>query len=88
MKPGETLIKFPCEYSIKIVGEATQAFESETLRILRAHVPKLGEGAIVQKLSKENKYLSITAKIWVENKAQLDAIYQDLSACPLMKFVL
>ena len=49
--------------------------------IIRKHVDDLGEGATRERLSRAGKYTSITVTIRATSRAQLDAIYQDLSDC-------
>lgn len=83
-----SLLSFPCEFPIKIVGLTTLEFEATVLSILRKHVPKLGEAAIKQRLSGQGRYLAITATIQATSQAQLDAIYQECSAHPAILMVL
>ena len=82
------LLTFPCQFPLKIIGFADDAFEGIVIGILNQHVPDLGEGAIVSKKSKGNKYLSITATINAQSQEQLDAIYQALSSDPRILVVL
>ncbi|MBS0289242.1 MAG: DUF493 domain-containing protein [Proteobacteria bacterium] len=81
-------LTFPCEFTLKIVGMANNEFEMAVLKILHHHFPKLGESAISTKLSKNGKYLAYSATVQVVSQAQLDATYLDLSAHPLVLFVL
>jgi putative lipoic acid-binding regulatory protein len=75
----ETLLEFPCEFSVKAMGLATDDFDSVVVEIVRRHVPDLGEGAVKTRPSKEGKYLSVTVTFEATSKPQLDAIYQDLT---------
>ena len=75
----ETLLEFPCEFSVKAMGLATDNFDTVVVEIVRRHVPELGEGAVKTRPSKEGKYLSVTVTFDATSKAQLDAIYQDLT---------
>jgi putative lipoic acid-binding regulatory protein len=79
---------YPCQFTIKIIGHATDTFEGIVIHILNQHVPDLGEGAITSKLSKEAKYLSITATINAKSQEQLDALYRALSSDPHILMVL
>ncbi len=74
--------QFPCEFLIKVFGQASDQFELEVLTIIRKHIPELRENALVCRPSKDGKYLAITITITAESKAQLDDIYRDLSANP------
>lgn len=81
LREQEPLI-FPCEFPIKVFGAANDEFEKNVLSIIRKHVPNLAENAISNRLSKEGKYLALTITLKVDSRAELDAIYQDLSASP------
>ena len=76
----ETLFEFPCRFSVKAMGLAEDDFDALVAGIVRAHVPELGEGAVRSRPSKGGKYLSVTVTFEATSKAQLDAIYQALTA--------
>lgn len=78
----ETLLKFPCEFPIKAFGVSRADFDSLVVEIVRRHAPNLGDSAVASRPSRGGKYTSVTVTVQAENKAQLDAIYQDLTACP------
>ena len=81
MQPTEeSLLEFPCDFSIKAMGRAEPGFDILVVELVRRHVPDIREGAISSRASKGGKWVSITVTITAESKAQLDAIYLDLSA--------
>lgn len=84
----EKLINFPCQFPIKIMGLANDTFEGAVVAILNQHVPDLGEGAIVSKLSKGGKFESMTATINATSQEQLDALYRALTQDPNILMVL
>lgn len=73
-------LKFPCDFPIKVIGNANDSFEAAVLTIVRKHVPDIREGAIKFNSSKQGKYLAITLVIQATSQTQLDAIFQELSA--------
>lgn len=75
-----SLLTFPCEFPIKAMGKADLEFQGAVMRIIRKHVPTLGEGAVEARYSKEGHYLSITVTVPATSQEQLDAIYRDLTA--------
>lgn len=75
----ESLLKFPCDFPIKVMGKAGLEFQALALNIIRKHVPDLSEAAIQTRYSKDNNYIALTVTINAKNQAQLDAIYQELS---------
>ncbi len=79
MSAEETLFEFPCEFSVKAMGLASDDFDALVVAIVRRHVPGLGEGAARSRPSKGGRYTSVTVTFEATSKAQLDAIYQDLT---------
>ncbi|MES9857516.1 MAG: DUF493 domain-containing protein [Sedimenticola sp.] len=75
----ETLLEFPCQFSVKAMGYAAPDFDAVVLSIVRDHVPNIGEGAVKIRPSKEGKYLAVTVTFEATSKAQLDAIYYALT---------
>jgi putative lipoic acid-binding regulatory protein len=76
---NETLLEFPCEFSVKAMGIHSDDFDVLVAQIVSRHVPELGEGAVRSRESKGGKYLSVTVTFEATSKRQLDAIYQDLT---------
>lgn len=87
-QPPDTLLTFPCEFAIKVFGNKNDEFETTVVSIIRKHYKDLQENAISNRPSKDSKYLAITVTIQAESKAQLDAIYQELSSNPAVLMVL
>ena len=77
----DTLLEFPCTFSVKSMGLANTGFDQVVVEIVRRHAPDLGEGAVTTRNSKGEKYVSVTVTLTAQSKAQLDAIYQDLTNC-------
>lgn len=84
----DTLIEFPCQFPIKVMGTNNLAFEADVVRIVREHDPKFGENALKSRASRNGNYLSITVTVNAHSKAQLDAIYIALNACEHVKMTL
>ncbi len=72
-------MEFPCDFTIKVMGKANDAFETAVLNIVRVHFPDLPASAITQRKSKDSTYLSLSIQVQAESRQQLDAIYQDLT---------
>ena len=71
---------FPCEYAIKAMGLAESEFQSTVVEIVQVHAPDLDLAAVSSKTSRNGKSLSVTVLIQAVSRAQLDAIYDDLTA--------
>lgn len=80
MSEQETLLQFPCDFPIKAMGKAEADFDLLVVEIVRRHVPDLAEDAVKTRPSKGGKWVSVTITVKAESKAQLDAIYMDLSS--------
>lgn len=75
-------LQFPCDFIIKIMGEADDGFEKKALRILHRHCLKEQIKSVKKRHSKKGNYLALSVTVHAENKAQLDSIYIELSATP------
>lgn len=76
------VLKFPCEYPIKIIGLASIPFKKSILEVVYQHFKKkISDDLITFKMSKNKKYLSITVNFTAESRNHVDAIYEDLKQC-------
>ncbi len=81
MSANESLLQFPCDFPIKAMGRNAEKFDLLIIELVRKHAPDFPETAVSSKLSKGEKYLSVTITILAQSQQQLDAIYQDLTDC-------
>lgn len=88
MTEQPSLIEYPCDFPIKIMGKAQQDFTQTTLAIVKYHAPDFDTATMAVKTSKQGTYLSITCTIRATSRAQLDALYQALSQHPMVAVVL
>jgi uncharacterized protein len=84
----ETLIEFPCDFPIKVMGETHDDFASEIIKTIQNQLPSFTANQIEMRGSSGGKYISLTCTVNVTSKPQLDDIYRALSSHPLVKFVL
>ena len=80
MNEQSPALRFPCRFPIKVMGRNGDEFESAVIQILRRHLPRLAEGAIQRRDSRQGNYTSLTVVIDAQSREQLDAIYLDLTA--------
>jgi putative lipoic acid-binding regulatory protein len=71
---------FPCDYALKAMGLAEPGFDALIVELVQRHGPAVREGAVSSRPSKNGKYVSVTVGFRVESRAQLDAIYDTLTA--------
>jgi putative lipoic acid-binding regulatory protein len=79
--PEDTLLEFPCRFPIKIMGAATDEFRSLAVGIITRHFGEPAASDIEERPSSGGRYLGITITVRAESKAQLDAVYADLTSC-------
>lgn len=84
----ETLIEFPCDFPIKVMGETRDDFTSEITKAIRTQLPDFNADNIVMRGSSTGKYISLTCTVHVTSKPQLDDIYRTLTSHPMVKVVL
>ena len=83
-----TLIEYPCEFPIKVMGHTRAGFAQSVLEVVHRHVPDFDGATMEMKTSKHGKYLSITCTINAVSREQLDALYQELCDHPMVVMVL
>lgn len=84
----QTIIEFPCQFPVKIVGPNNASFPVEIHQIIQKHFPSFSRESLRHKTSKEGNYLSFTATVLAENQEMLDNFYREISAHPEVKMVL
>ena len=81
MQESSSLLKFPCDYHIKVMGRAGEDFETKVIMIMRKYVPDLSDTAVSRRKSTQQNYISLNIHFNASSRAQLDAIYADLQQC-------
>jgi putative lipoic acid-binding regulatory protein len=85
---SDALWQFPTDFSIKIMGRCVAGFAEDMVAIVQRHAPDFAPQTLVMRPSSAGTYLSLTAVIRAHSRAQLDALYRELSAHPSVKVVL
>lgn len=86
--PQESLIEFPCEFPIKVMGETHMDFTSEIIKTINTIITNFDTSKIEMRGSSGGKYISLTCTVFVTSKPQLDDIYRALSSHTMVKVVL
>ena len=76
----ETLLEFPCSFPIKAMGRTADGIEAIMVEIIERHAPETGPDSVRSRPSRNGNWIAVTVVIEASSKAQLDAIYQELSA--------
>ena len=81
-------IEFPCDYPIKVMGEAHVELHQHVLQAMEVHAPGFDRSQITVRDSSKGKWQSITVVITATGKPQLVAIFEDLKTSSRVKMVL
>lgn len=77
----KTLLKFPTEFPIKVMGRHDSDLLARTRLIVERHAGALGAAQIRQRASSDGNFLAITYHVIAKDQSQLDDIYRELTAC-------
>lgn len=78
---ADTLLVFPCDFPLKVMGRNNDDFRSIVIGIIKKHAGDIDLNRIEERPSRDGTYLGITITVTASSKAQLDAIYMELTAC-------
>lgn len=84
----ETLLEFPCDFPLKIMGLAQDNLAQEVLTLINKFAPDYEGKNMEMRASSSGKYVSLTCTVKAQSKAQLDDLYRALTSHPLVKVVL
>jgi hypothetical protein len=80
--------EYPCDVPVKVFGYNDDSFRDAVIAIARTYFPDIREEDIVERLSKQDRYLSLTLTVWVEHRSSIDALYTELTAHDAVLMVL
>lgn len=86
--PQQTLLEFPTDFPIKVMGKAVDGFAQAVLEVVLRHAPDFNAASMEMRASSGGNYLALTCTIRATSREQLDALYRDLTAHPMVKVVL
>ncbi len=84
----DSLITYPSDFPIKIMGLSTPEFNEVLIGVVQRHAPDFNAATIECRPSKAGRYVSLTCTVRAHSREQLDNLYRELSAHPLVKVVL
>ena len=85
---AESLLEFPCDFPLKIMGRADAELAQTVLAIVLRHAPDFDGATMEMRASSRGNYVSLTCNVRATSQQQLDALYRELSGHPLVKVVL
>ena len=84
----QTLIEYPCDFPIKIMGARVDGFAQAVIEVVLRHAPDFEPAGAEMRPSSKGNYLAVTCTFRALAQAQVDAMYRELTAHPMVKVVL
>ena len=88
MAEQESLIEYPSDFPIKVMGKVQDEFVPAIVHVCKKFDPDFDESKIEQRMSKGGNYLGVTVIIRATSREQLDELYRTLSTHPMVSVVL
>ena len=86
--PTDSLIEYPCDFPIKIMGPTQDDFAQTIVNVVIQYDPEFHAGKMEMRPSSKGNYLSLTATVRATSREQLDNLYRALTSHPMVKIVL
>ena len=84
----ESLIEYPCDFPIKVMGERVDGFVHAITHIAKQFDPGYDASTVELRESSSGKYLGVTITVQATSREQLDELYRTLTSHPMVKVVL
>lgn len=94
MSEEDTLLKFPTDFPVKIMGErriapdGSDEFSHAMIELVLRHAPDFKPETLETRVSGSGNFLSVTCVVRATSKAQLDALYREITSHPWVKMAL
>lgn len=75
----ETLLEFPCDFPIKMMGRDTPEFHVTARELVEKHTGPIDDSAIQSAVSRKGRFVSITVTVMAKSQQQLDDIYREVT---------
>jgi len=86
--PARSLLAFPCDFPIKIMGKTQAGFAQAVIEIVGRHAPDFDPATLEMRPSREGRYLSLTCTVRAVSREQLDDLYRELCDHSMVTMVL
>jgi len=86
--PEESLIEYPSDFPIKVMGKAHPEFTQALTEVVLRYDPGFDPATVEMRASKGGNYLSATFTVRATSREQLDELYRSLHGHPMVSIVL
>ena len=78
MAATDSLIEYPCDFPVKVMGLLQQGFTEAVTEVVMRHDQTFESTTIEVRPSSGARYVSLTCTVRAKSREQLDALYQEL----------
>ena len=78
---SKSVLEFPTEYPIKIIGRPSDEFRARIHAVVLRHSPELESERVSERLSGNGNFLSISYQLIAKSREQIEALIEELKAC-------
>jgi putative lipoic acid-binding regulatory protein len=82
------LLKFPCDYPIKVMVRMQPGVRSHIDAIVQRHAGPLDLTTVTERPSAHQRFMGLTYVIRADSQAQIAALFEALKLCPQVVLVL
>jgi len=86
--PTASLIEYPSDFPIKIMGVMQDTFAQTMVDLVQRHDPDFHAGKMSMRPSSKGNYLALTVTVRATSREQLDNLYRELSSHAMVTVVL
>lgn len=86
--PQESLIEYPCEFPIKVMGRNHPDFAQTLTEVVIRHDPQFDPKSVEMRPSSSGNYIGLTFRVHATSRQQLDDLYRALHGHPMVSVVL
>ena len=87
-EPKAPKIEFPCDYAIRVMGDAAPDFRELVVSIMELHAGPVDAARVTVRDSRNGRFMSVTVAIVATGEPQLQAIFDALKATGRVHMVL
>ena len=81
-------IEFPCDYLIKVIGDAAPDFTEFVISVVESHAPGISENDVTVKDSRGGRFASVNITIRATGEPLLHPLFEELKASGRVHMVL